>query len=58
MDLGHAEVHGGAAGGEFADGPQLLRGSGQGGLDRGDLTEPALLFGFLEPVAQVGVDFL
>jgi hypothetical protein len=40
----------------LAHGGQLLRGSGQGGLDRGDFTEPALILGFLETVGQVGVD--
>jgi hypothetical protein len=35
---------------------QFLCGGGQGGLDRGDLAEPALLLCLLEPVAQVGVD--
>ena len=55
-DVGHAEVEGGAADGESAHGLQLLRGGGHGGLDRGDLTEPALIFGFLEPVAEVGMD--
>jgi hypothetical protein len=36
----------------------FLRGGGKGGFDRGDLAEPALLFGFLEPVAKVGADLL
>jgi hypothetical protein len=55
-DVGHAEVDGGAVDGEFVHGCQLLCGGGQGGLDRGDLAEPALVSGFLEPVAEVGVD--
>jgi len=55
--VGHAEVDGGAtADGEFTHGLQLLRGGGQGGLDRGDFAGPALVFGLLEPVAEVGVD--
>jgi hypothetical protein len=37
---------------------ELLFGSGQGGLDRGDFAEPPLFLGFLEPVDKVGVDFL
>lgn len=37
----HAEVDDGAAIGESAHGLQFLCGGGQGGLDRGDLTEPA-----------------
>ena len=49
-------MNGGVAGGEAAHGRQFLRGGGQGGLDRGDLAEPALVPGLLEPVAQVGVD--
>ena len=28
----------------------------QGGLDRGDLAEPAVLLGLVEPVEEVGVD--
>src|SRR5215472_14813267 len=56
--LGHAEVHGSAAGGEFTHGRQFLRGSSQGGLDRGDLAKPALVPGFFEPVEEVGVDLL
>ncbi|MCW2917647.1 MAG: hypothetical protein JWN52_5715 [Actinomycetia bacterium] len=43
---------------ELPHGFQFLAGGGQGGLDRGDLAQPALLFGLLEPVAQVGVDLL
>jgi hypothetical protein len=33
-----------------------LFGSGDGGLDRGDLAEPALLLGLLESVGEVDVD--
>jgi hypothetical protein len=43
-------------GGEFVHGLQFLCGGGQGGLDRGDLAEPALFPRLPEPVAQVGVD--
>src|SRR5258707_12659427 len=57
-DFGHPEDGGGAARGELPHGFEFLRGGGQGGLDRGDLTEPALLPGLLEPVAQAGVDLL
>jgi hypothetical protein len=35
---------------------ELLFGSGDGGLDRGDLAEPALLLGLLESVGEVDVD--
>jgi hypothetical protein len=55
-NVGHAEVDGGLADGEFAHGLELLVGGGQGGLDRGDLAEPALLLCLLESVAQVAVD--
>src|SRR6266851_4426004 len=51
-----AEVNAGASGGEVAHGCKFLPGGAQGGLDRGDLAEPALVFGLLEPVAQVGAD--
>ncbi|MET7312183.1 MULTISPECIES: hypothetical protein [unclassified Streptomyces] len=37
---------------------ELLGCGGHGGLDRGDLTEPALLLGLLETVGEVGVDLL
>jgi hypothetical protein len=56
--LGHAEVRGGAAGGEFTHGLQFLRGGGQGGLDRGDLAEPALVPGLLKAIEEIGVDLL
>jgi hypothetical protein len=46
----------GATGGEGAHGFKFLCGGGHGGLDCGDLAEPALLLCLLEPVAQVGVD--
>ncbi|MFJ5843188.1 hypothetical protein ACIQGO_41830 [Streptomyces shenzhenensis] len=42
---------------EVAHGGKLLLG-GDAGLDRGDLAEPALFLGFLEPVEQVRVDLL
>jgi len=35
-----------------------LAGGGQGGLDRGDFTEPALLPGLLEAIQEIGVDLL
>ena len=53
---GHAQADGSSAGRELAHGFQFLHGGGQGGLDRGDLAEPALFPGLLEPGAQVGVD--
>ena len=55
---GHAQADGSAAGGELAHGFQLLRGGSQGGLDRGDLAEPALVPGLLEPVGEVRADLL
>ena len=36
---------------------EFLRSGGPGGLDRGDLAKPALVFGLLEPVAEIGADF-
>jgi hypothetical protein len=39
-----------------AHGFEFLCGGGQGGLDRGDLAEPALFSGLPEPVAEVGAD--
>jgi hypothetical protein len=35
---------------------KLLGCGGHGGLDRGDLAEPALLLGLAESVGEVGVD--
>src|ERR1017187_1409609 len=55
-DVRYPKVNGGVAGGEAAHGRQFLHRGGQGGLDRGDLAEPALFCGLLEPVAQAGVD--
>jgi hypothetical protein len=57
-DVQHADVNARprGPGGEFEHGLQFLCGGGQGGLDRGDLVEPALFPGFLKPVAQVGTD--
>src|SRR5258708_16765003 len=55
---GHAWAEGSAAGGELAHGFQFLRGGGQGGLDRGDFAEPALLPGLLKAIEEVGVDLL
>ena len=55
---GHAQADGSTAGGELAHGFQFLRGGGQGGLDRGDLAEPALVPGLLEPVGEVRADRL
>jgi hypothetical protein len=49
-------VDGRAASGEVAHGLQLLASGGRGGLDRGDLAEPALLLCLPEPVAEVGAD--
>jgi hypothetical protein len=55
-DFGDAEVNSCAAGG--AHGFELLFGGGHGGLDRGDLTHPAVLLGLPESVGEVGVDLL
>src|SRR6266496_4927565 len=55
---GHAQADGSTAGGELAHGFQFLRGGGQGGLDRGDLAEPVLVPGLLEPVGEVRADRL
>lgn len=56
--LGHAEMGGGALGGKVAHGIQLLRGSGHGRLEGGDLSKPALFSGLVQPVGQIGVDLL
>jgi hypothetical protein len=55
-DIRHAEVNAGVPGGEAAHGFKFLRGGGHGGLDRGDLAEPALFLCLLGPVVQVGAD--
>ncbi|MFF3982232.1 hypothetical protein [Streptomyces sp. NPDC001828] len=55
-EVGHTEVDCGVPGCEVSHGVELLLGGGEVGLDRGDLAEPALFLGFLEPVEQVRVD--
>lgn len=55
---GHAQTDGSTAGGELAHGFQLLRRGGEGGLDRGDFTEPALSPGLLKAIDEVGADLL
>jgi hypothetical protein len=35
---------------------EFLRCGGYGGLDCGDVAEPALFFGFLQPIEEIGVD--
>jgi hypothetical protein len=55
---GHAQADRSPAGGELAHGFQFLRRGGQGGLDRGDFAEPALLPGLLEAIEEGGVDLL
>lgn len=57
-EVGHAEVDRGRLGCTLAHGLQLLPGGGHGGLDGGDLAEPALVLGLLEAVDEVGVDLL
>jgi hypothetical protein len=42
--------------GRRSRGTELLLGGGPCGLDRGDLAEPAVFFGFLKPIDEVGVD--
>ncbi len=58
MEAGHPQLGLGVLGGLPPHGEELLVGRGEGRLDRGDLTEPALVLGLLEPVDEVGVDFL
>src|SRR5216683_7529886 len=55
---GHAQADGSTAGRELAHSLQFLRRGGQGGLDRGDLAEPALVPGLLEPAGEVRADLL
>jgi hypothetical protein len=55
-NIGHAEPDSGAANGEFAHGCQFLGSGSERGLDRGDLAEPALFLGFLQPEDEVSVD--
>ncbi|MEU7900521.1 hypothetical protein AB0B45_47790 [Nonomuraea sp. NPDC049152] len=54
-DVGHAEA-GGRASGCLSHGLELLVSGGEGGLDGGDFTEPALILGLGETVDEVGVD--
>jgi hypothetical protein len=56
VDFRHAEEDSRVAGG--AHGFKLLGCGGHGGLDRGDLAQPALLLCLREPVDKVGVDLL
>lgn len=39
-------------------GLEFLAGGGEGGFDRGDLSEPALFSSLLETVEEIGVDLL
>ena len=57
-EVGHAEADGVAGDGGLTHGLELLAGGGQGGLDRGDFTEPALLPGLLKAINEIGVDLL
>jgi hypothetical protein len=43
-------------GGQLPHGGEFLVGGGDTDLDRGDLAEPAVVFGLLEAVEEVGVD--
>lgn len=54
--VGHAQVDGGTASSQVAHGRELLLRGCQGGLDRGDLTEPSLFLGLSEPVEEIGAD--
>jgi hypothetical protein len=49
-DAGHAEADGRGVGSGLPHGVEFLAGGGEGGVDRGDLTEPAPLFGLQESV--------
>jgi hypothetical protein len=53
VDVWHAEVDGGTAGGQVLHGLQLLCGGGQRCLDRGGFAEPGLFLGFLECSASL-----
>jgi hypothetical protein len=55
-EVGHAEVDGAVPFGDVVHRGELLLGGGETGLDRGDLAEPALFLGLLEPVEQVRAD--
>ena len=52
-EVGHAEVDGGRLSCPVSHGRQLLCGGGHGGLNGGDLAEPALVPGFLKAVDEV-----
>ncbi|MGW5739643.1 MULTISPECIES: hypothetical protein [Streptomyces] len=54
-EIGHAQVDSGVPGLEVAHGGTFLLGGGEAGPDRGDLAEPPLFLGLLEPVAEVRV---
>jgi hypothetical protein len=54
---GHAQMNCRGVTGATAHRLQLLCGGGQGGLDRGELAEPALFLRLVEAVAEVGTDF-
>jgi hypothetical protein len=55
----HADVDASrGSGSEVAHGFKFLCGSGQGGLDRGDLPEPPLFLCLPEPVGEVRADLL
>jgi hypothetical protein len=55
-NVGHAKVDGRRANGCLSHGLELLVGGGEGVLDGGDFTEPALFLGLGETVDEVGVD--
>lgn len=46
----------GVLSGRRAHSLEFLCGGGYGGLDRGDLAQPALFLGFPQPVDEVGAD--
>jgi len=58
MYVGHAEMDSCSSVAESVHGFKLLGGGSHGGLDRGDLAEPALFLGLGKSGDEVGVDGL
>ncbi|MFM9701068.1 hypothetical protein [Streptomyces europaeiscabiei] len=46
--MGHSEVDGSGAGGEFVELCEFVFGAGEAGCEAVDFAEPALLFGFVD----------
>jgi hypothetical protein len=57
-EFGHPQMGTDLCGSQRPHCDEFLVGGGEGGLDRGDLTEPALVLGFLESVDEVGADLV